>query len=727
MSDRDQKGPSTGGRGPTSGDGPGHTPSPGKSSHVQRRYGLIQRRSDQPSSQDSPESSPQQDPPQAATSSSAMTFGVFDSCAVHLDPVQLAAEADGIFPDDVIAVHTAALRGLSGASTTLPHAEAIQRSFGPAHDVSGIRAHVGGPATEATAAMGATAYATGDSVAFASAPDLHTAAHEAAHVFQQQAGVQLHGGVGQVGDPYERHADAVADLVVAGQPAADLLAAGPGSGPTTLAVQHQGAGGMSGPLDLSTHADDRPRIALTLAVADARRLELELATTPQLSFALTAAIVTHVNAASAAVAAIAQVPSDGSNRASLAFRDVHVSLNKLARSSFKIMRHLGPDRGGVAVASALANLGAAASPLGWVLPENAEGAAERAQADEPCEADLAHGVDPQKENPADCRLSVEEREDRRDRANRAALNVARAVTKVLSAHRERLKAAIEADQALANAVLEVILDVLFSLVSAGAGAALGRTVARAAAAVGTEEATKKTLREAVATTTLEYLRRMARKVPDVKKPDTDNAARVETIALADQLGDAADAQLDLALESLKGLSDEDLLGLTFALERLDPNVVEARLGPVLRAFEKQIAPIGATSTVGGDVLDPSLPRRLTKRAVRVVPATEGPPAYALVEYAEDVDPRVRQAGRAAVAVAAEMGRQLRGPSVVDTPTRMLTEAWVNDPAVEIRFVTWIDSPEGADFEGIVAQDAPAVPAWRVRDLPLFTPHGAPAR
>ena len=86
-----------------------------------------------------------------------------------------------------------------------------------------MRAHVGGAATEAATAIGAEAYATGSDVAFAREPDLHTAAHEAAHVVQQRAGVQLYGGVGEVGDRYERHADQVADRVVAGQSVEALL------------------------------------------------------------------------------------------------------------------------------------------------------------------------------------------------------------------------------------------------------------------------------------------------------------------------------------------------------------------------------------------------------------------------------------------------------------------------------------------------------------------------
>lgn len=113
-------------------------------------------------------------------------------------------------------------RGVSGASAELPHREVIQRSFGR-HDLGGVRARVGGEAAEASRALGAEAYATGDRVAFASAPDLRTAAHEAAHVVQQAGGVQLEDGVGQAGDRYEQHADAVADAVVAGHSAEALL------------------------------------------------------------------------------------------------------------------------------------------------------------------------------------------------------------------------------------------------------------------------------------------------------------------------------------------------------------------------------------------------------------------------------------------------------------------------------------------------------------------------
>jgi len=137
-----------------------------------------------------------------------MLFGVQrDATAAVEDPAQ---------------VHAAAARGTATPATRLPHADQIQRAFGR-HDISGIQAHVGGEATESARDMGAQAYAMGDHVVLAPGADLHTVAHEAAHVVQQRGGVHLKGGVGAVGDRYEQHADAVADLVVSGRSAEAML------------------------------------------------------------------------------------------------------------------------------------------------------------------------------------------------------------------------------------------------------------------------------------------------------------------------------------------------------------------------------------------------------------------------------------------------------------------------------------------------------------------------
>ena len=132
---------------------------------------------------------------------------------------QRKAAAEG---DAGMSVHDAAEHGTSGAGGALPHQAQIQAAFGR-HDVGGITAHTDGAASAGARAMGAQAYAAGNHVAFDGAPSLHTAAHEAAHVIQQRAGVHLKGGVGEVGDSYEQHADAVADRVVAGQSAEGLL------------------------------------------------------------------------------------------------------------------------------------------------------------------------------------------------------------------------------------------------------------------------------------------------------------------------------------------------------------------------------------------------------------------------------------------------------------------------------------------------------------------------
>lgn len=121
--------------------------------------------------------------------------------------------------------HARALRGVAGPGGGLPHGAQIQAAFGR-FDVQGVTAHVGGDAAAAADGMGASAYAVGEDVAFAGPPDLHTAAHEAAHVVQQRrrgAAVEADTGFG-ASAAHERHADAVADAVVRGESAEALLA-----------------------------------------------------------------------------------------------------------------------------------------------------------------------------------------------------------------------------------------------------------------------------------------------------------------------------------------------------------------------------------------------------------------------------------------------------------------------------------------------------------------------
>lgn len=147
----------------------------------------------------------------------------------------LSVQAKGA-PDGGDHVVDAAAQGVQGTGSALPHQEAIQRAFGT-HDVSAVTTYNGASAVEACDQIGAVAYATGNKIAFKGSPDLHTAAHEAAHVVQQRGGVQLKGGVGQAGDTYERHADDVADAVVGGRSAESLLDEMSGSVQAKPAVQ----------------------------------------------------------------------------------------------------------------------------------------------------------------------------------------------------------------------------------------------------------------------------------------------------------------------------------------------------------------------------------------------------------------------------------------------------------------------------------------------------------
>ncbi|MBW2256159.1 MAG: hypothetical protein JRI25_16400 [Deltaproteobacteria bacterium] len=134
-----------------------------------------------------------------------------------------------------------AAEGLAGPGQGLPHLEAIQEAFGD-HDVSGVDAHIGGPAAEASEELGAEGFAKGSSVGFAGQPTLRLAAHEAAHAEVGDGGSAMaDGGLGGDG-AQEQHADAVADAVVSGQSAAPLLdgaaagggGASPGGGPVHL-------------------------------------------------------------------------------------------------------------------------------------------------------------------------------------------------------------------------------------------------------------------------------------------------------------------------------------------------------------------------------------------------------------------------------------------------------------------------------------------------------------
>lgn len=154
-------------------------------------------------------------------------FGTLDAQALlgnaavanQLPAVQLRGGGGGLDP-----AHRKdrAVKGVQGSGEGMPHLARLQRSFGE-HDLSGMVAHVDDQAAAACADLGASGFTLGEDLAFPQRPTLELAAHEAAHYVMQRAGEGPTGPAGQAGDAYERHADEVAERVVAGESAADLL------------------------------------------------------------------------------------------------------------------------------------------------------------------------------------------------------------------------------------------------------------------------------------------------------------------------------------------------------------------------------------------------------------------------------------------------------------------------------------------------------------------------
>jgi hypothetical protein len=131
-----------------------------------------------------------------------------------------------------------AAQGVEGHGEALPHRDEVQRLMG--HDLSHVRAYVGGNAAEASGKLGAHAYALGDKIAFAASPSVELVAHEATHIVQQRAGVSAKGIDGGAGDAHEQQADEVASVVARGESAAPLLAGLRSSGTNgTSAVQRK--------------------------------------------------------------------------------------------------------------------------------------------------------------------------------------------------------------------------------------------------------------------------------------------------------------------------------------------------------------------------------------------------------------------------------------------------------------------------------------------------------
>ncbi len=115
---------------------------------------------------------------------------------------------------DPAAVQSAAEHGVASGGSSIPHKSSMEAAFGMSFD--NVTAHTGSSAASASRSIGADAYTSGNSIAFAAAPSKSLVAHELTHVVQQGAGAVPSGMVGTSGDSFEREADSVAATVASG-------------------------------------------------------------------------------------------------------------------------------------------------------------------------------------------------------------------------------------------------------------------------------------------------------------------------------------------------------------------------------------------------------------------------------------------------------------------------------------------------------------------------------
>jgi hypothetical protein len=113
----------------------------------------------------------------------------------------------------------------------MPYLDRVKRSFG-GHEIGAIRVHLGHEASASARAFLSSAYTTGGHIVFDGSPSVRTVAHEAAHVVRGRFDGAIGRGLRSPDDPEEQVARAVADRVVAGRTAEDLLDRRPGLGPS---------------------------------------------------------------------------------------------------------------------------------------------------------------------------------------------------------------------------------------------------------------------------------------------------------------------------------------------------------------------------------------------------------------------------------------------------------------------------------------------------------------
>ena len=523
-----------------------------------------------------------------------------------------AVQARGELDDGPPAIHARAAEGVAGAAAELPHRERIQESFGH-HDVGGIRAHVGGAAAVAATAIGAEAYATGTSVAFRQAPDLHTAAHEAAHVVQQRAGVHLKGGVGQQGDAYEEHADRVADRVVSGQSAVDLLDAYAGTGGGSGAIQRKGASAdeldgvparltqaspATARLNPAHSAIERTKASVALLVSQVHARAIQLGPARARLAALSRALYEPI----AAFAEAERQPQNADMTATLTRwkPDVLDTLNEIARANLLIDRAMAGtvvSMSSAAITSAagqdemrsvMATLSTVGAGVGWLAPSDLEAAEGARNAHEPCRegAQLAR--------PDVCQYSDTKRVDLRAEARTAASqivvefgrvchNEAAALEPLLKARKEARKAAVDIFAELITIGVSMAAPEVAPIVAA-ATRDIGKDGKPSAVAEGLADALKKALDPGIDAVKDEFSN-----VSDADMPESGTINMINTLValLAKEMRAIGPA--------LNRATDDELTQLLGSLQSVDASLIKSRVSGFVAKYRAQIEPIGNTA------------------------------------------------------------------------------------------------------------------------------------
>ena len=520
-----------------------------------------------------------------------------------------AVQARGDLDADPSAIHARAAEGVAGAAAELPHRERIQESFGH-HDVGGIRAHVGGAAAVAATAIGAEAYATGTSVAFRQAPDLHTAAHEAAHVVQQRAGVHLKGGVGQEGDAYEVHADRVADRVVAGQSAVDLLDAYVGTSTGSGGLQRKGASadeldGVPARLTQASPATarlnpahsviERTKASVALLVSQVQARTLELGPARARLAALSRALYEPI-----AAFAEAERESQNADMTATLTRwkpDVLDTLNEVARANMLIDRAMAravvtaspaaitSAAGQAEMRSVMATLSTVGAGVGWSAPADLEAADGARNAHEPCREAS------QLTRPEVCQYSDAKRVDLRGEVRDATLRIvedfgrvcqdeAAALEPLLKARKEARKAAVDIFAELITIGVSMAAPEVAPLVAV-ATREIGNDGKPSAVAEGLADALKKSLDPGIDAVKDEFSN-----VSDADMPESGTVNMIKTLValLAKQMRAIG--------PTLNRANDDELTQLLGSLQSVDASLIKSRVTGFVARYRAQIEPIG---------------------------------------------------------------------------------------------------------------------------------------